>query len=1693
MGKIKVNMKGLFRIAAAILLFTITYGNVSAQRKPGNEWINYSQTYYRVKVVQNGIYRLSYNDLQGAGMNVTSLNPTHLQMFFRGSEIPIYVSSGGKSSFSASDYIEFYGQGNDGALDSVLFLNPADDINKSFSMFTDTAAYFLTESPVVSTMRYAVSNKIYANVPAGNYLNPAAMYLHLGYWDGKPLYPEFNFTESDYNQGEGWMGGAIACTYINIPVSKQYTINTPGIPSDTTLLQKPVLDMLIYGKSDVSTQNPDHHLVILSGNKIIWDTVYDGFAAIHKQLTRYWSDITKDVNGNTVALITVRSAGVQPTSGTTTSDVHVVSFLKFIYPAVFNIDPNNPVLNFNYLNPASTGQTDFNFTASGVPSTGKYLVLYDLKNRIRTAAVTMSGTSAQLSIDNFHNNASYYLYDTLQAKNAISIVPVNFVNPDPSKNYNYIIITNKAFATGAKAFADYKTTQKIDSANYFNPLIVYADDLYDQFFYGVHHPAALQNFLAYMYLNAAAKPQYLLLLGKGINTADVRTYFKYDYVPSIGYPPADVMFTAGIDIGFQGKDKVIDPKMGIGRLQILNNNDIYTYLDKLKAYDANLQQPQLYLKSSINVDGGDNAQITQIRNFMDQQAKILSGPYAALKVNSYYSISNSAVNKNLKAAIQSNIESGTSMLSYLAHGAPEQFQVEIADTPSLKNKGRYPIMYLNGCNLGNAFLNPGSPSAGRFYTLAKNKGAIIWLSHSNEALDDVLYAQMPAFFNNIAKNNYGRSIGSSWRKTIVDIKNYHSVNEFRALCYSWVLQGDPSVMFPSQPKTDYALYDSLLFITPKGTIATSPTFNIAIPVINLGKTDNELLKIRVKQTFPDKTFKITDSSFQPVNLLDTLYFVINRKNTNIQGINKFDIYVNYDSSVKEMSYANNHASFSHYFEGNNVRALFPTDYNIENVDTPTLIAQSRNPLAFNTGIYFEMDTTDLFNSPLKQSSGLLKSTSLITWKPRLNNRDKAGNAIDSTVYYWRTRMNLPADTGGEWETRSFVYLKKGHHGWSQSHWQQYKQITGNQVIIDTNIRKFTFLPSYANIHMEGSIFSFGTIKQDNGFAEIYGTNIGNCTVAIIEYDKYTLKPYHYNRISGKRLRAPFFNSWGDCNYIAYDLTNSLFRDSFKKEINLIPEGNLILLISRGQSHHQYINLWDDSTFKAFELFGDTMMRHLKKDSVAFAIAGYKGSPKGKLVRERYKYAAGPLPGPTDTADMELSFQGIANDSGQIISQNIGPATSWKTMFQVFRPVEKVNAGHSFMRIDGIDSKGVTTKLYDSVKTESFDVSKVDAARYPFVRLTATLSDTLTWSPPQLRLWQVEYDGIPEGSLIGEKQTIYPAGTYNQGDSIHIRIKFQNISDLPMRKVLVKFNISDANNVSADSASVFYPALQPGEYFWIDTLFSTQKLDGNNYLTILVNPGYNQPEITLDNNFFQSEFFVNHYRSNPIIDVTFDGVHIADGQIVSPDPEIMVSTKDYNHQLLLNDTADFKLTLLRPGASKEENIWFSNPKVTFIKADSTTDVAKIKYHPGPLSDGVYRFNAQAWNRTGNIAGPEPYSIHFQVINAPAISGIYFYPNPLTDVSRFVFTITGPNVPDQMDISVFDVSGKLVTTLDLTGKIKAGVNEINWDGTNDNGAKLQQGVYFYKATVKYQGTTLQNFPVSMDATLKKGFGKIMIIRN
>jgi flagellar hook assembly protein FlgD len=122
----------------------------------------------------------------------------------------------------------------------------------------------------------------------------------------------------------------------------------------------------------------------------------------------------------------------------------------------------------------------------------------------------------------------------------------------------------------------------------------------------------------------------------------------------------------------------------------------------------------------------------------------------------------------------------------------------------------------------------------------------------------------------------------------------------------------------------------------------------------------------------------------------------------------------------------------------------------------------------------------------------------------------------------------------------------------------------------------------------------------------------------------------------------------------------------------------------------------------------------------------------------------------------------------------------------------------------------------------------------------------------------------------------------------------------------------------------------------------------------------------------------------------------------------------------------------------------------------------------------------------------------------ISNMFNYPNPFTTSTAFVFTITGSQVPQNIRIQILTITGKIVreiTTAEL-GPLHIGRNitEFKWNGTDQYGQKLANGVYLYRVLTNLNGKSLDKFnipdadgnSVNTDKYFNKGYGKMYLMR-
>jgi hypothetical protein len=103
--------------------------------------------------------------------------------------------------------------------------------------------------------------------------------------------------------------------------------------------------------------------------------------------------------------------------------------------------------------------------------------------------------------------------------------------------------------------------------------------------------------------------------------------------------------------------------------------------------------------------------------------------------------------------------------------------------------------------------------------------------------------------------------------------------------------------------------------------------------------------------------------------------------------------------------------------------------------------------------------------------------------------------------------------------------------------------------------------------------------------------------------------------------------------------------------------------------------------------------------------------------------------------------------------------------------------------------------------------------------------------------------------------------------------------------------------------------------------------------------------------------------------------------------------------------------------------------------------------GPYEDlGAYTLQSNQPATITGVSVPPPVE---------ALSGLAVKGNPFGEETTVIFRL---GVPQEVEANVYDVSGRLVRTLQK-GKMEAGVHDLRWDGRNEAGL-ARNGVYFVR---------------------------------
>ncbi len=1647
----------------------------------GNEWINYDQSYYKIPIAKDGLYRLDATALQQAGIVLNDLSGDRLRLFHMGQEIPIHVSTPG--DFTDGDYLLFWGEQNRGAFDRYLFEDPDENqLNPLYSLVTDTSAYFLTWDNTSSNTRMETINS--------DLTNPPAKEEWIWQITGEVFTEEFmkNYTRrsgitiyfSHYDVAEGYGNRNINELLQSGNTTQDFSVNLPGAyiggPSARFTAR--------FGVGEGSHQQ----LVQIDGGTY-FERSYNDIAV---KAPDFNFPLTDDG-------IDIRFEGQADDR-----DEQSIAFYQVQYPSLPDAR-NQKIFEFE----VEAGNTtkyleivDFN-ASTGIP------ILYDLTNGLRIICRYENGIVKAI-LPASSEQRSLVLLEEASAENLSPPQNVSFPNL-LGQSAEFLILTAPELRRTyenqdqVQAYADYRSSTAGGS---YTTQIIEVENIYQQFGYGLdRHPQSIRNFI-----HAAHRQwpnlKYVFIIGKGREYPSIRTSgglaaaieAETFFVPSFGFPASDNLMLSN-----NTSSVAVVP---VGRIAAINPQEIRIYLRKVEALEATVNNGQTieeraWMKNIMHLGGGGNSgEQNAIRSNLERMEREIEGNLFGAQVTPFYKTSTDPIQQSRSDRIFDRINTGTAVITFFGHSSPGTFDFNIDNPDNYENFGKFPLIMSLGCYSGNFFTS--SRGIAERFTFYEDKASVAFGASRGVGFISTLGGFADRFYENMGGEKYGKGIGDIISATRESF-DYLTGLEIKTIVQQFSLMGDPSIKLHPSQGPDYTVDATSVAFSPNVISIQEDSFQLAFDLLNLGQFIQDSISIAIRQKLPNgdeikvKTLRVSTPAYSSHQVV-----MLSNLGKAAVGLNTFYIDVDVDNEVEEfpssaaemnnsLVRASGQAGVNLYIVDNGLRPVYPKDFALVGKSELELKASTTVALVSERTYIMELDTTPFFDSALKQRKEVQQKGGVVKWAIEL--------PLDSRqVYYWRVSPDsLAPEIGYVWETRSFTYEEGTPDGWSQSDYWQFADNEFEGLEVDS-LEDFDFWINGYNVQLYNKIWD-----QNNqpAFRWNFGSSAASVRPWIFSNFDSGVAMWVGDPVTGRGMANPPNGIYGTVNP---SLTTKVFafptdtpeqRDNLIRFLDeIIPSKSFVVLFTVQRN--------EDSSYRPESWAADT----LSLGKSIFSVLEDQGATKIGLLEDRgavpytFIYRKDDSVLGEDIADTVADFINtevnilVNGIDGSMRSPLIGPATKWH-QFRSGVKIEAESMDSLYLNLYGLDRNGVEQLLLERFNTRDTSLTFIDASEIPYVWMEFYTNDQRDRTSPDLLDWEVLFDGLPDAAVNPNAVFGPDIDTLQQGQNLELELAIENLMPYPMDSLLLKYTLIDDGNNEQTS----YQRLQAlgSEETIIARVEASSGLEQLQRLVLEINPDKDQPELHDFNNVVIKDFSVQTDKKPPVLDVTFDGLHIIDGDLVSSEPEIIVTLVDENEYLLLSDTSVYKLYLKSPGQQQAEPLALDQSWITFNPATAGAEKNKAEMILKPVFtvDGEYELEVLAQDRSGNAAGRVAYSTVFKVITSASISNVLNYPNPFSTSTQFVYTLTGADVPAEMTIQIMTVSGRIVREISKAelGPLRIGTHrtDYKWDGTDEFGDRLANGVYLYRIlATKEDGTPYEKMAGSTDQFFKKGFGKLVILR-
>jgi hypothetical protein len=371
---------------------------------------------------------------------------------------------------------------------------------------------------------------------------------------------------------------------------------------------------------------------------------------------------------------------------------------------------------------------------------------------------------------------------------------------------DYLIITHENFLNAALELAKHKA-----ATGFRYPRVVTLGDVLNQFGGGNTDPAAIRNFLLYVYRYWADSDvlSYVVFFGSG----------HYDYknvsTSSVNFMPVPYINNMICDDYYVFFDTSLHPSKGanevfyfIGRMPAKSSSEAFDMVEKIRetempgAVDFGAWRNRVILAADDDQQGaGEDGLASWHYLSSERTSNIITANRPDVDLQKIYLFEYQWDERYSKPgatrAFINEINGGAAVVNWFGHGSANQLADEVlfakSNIPALYNRKRYPIFTLFSCSNGR-FDNPNDDCLASMLVRQPKAGAIVVLSSAREVYswnnEDLALPFFETLFSSDARFTVGAALKMAKKR-----RSPHEDDRY------YIILGDPSIALTARNRT----------------------------------------------------------------------------------------------------------------------------------------------------------------------------------------------------------------------------------------------------------------------------------------------------------------------------------------------------------------------------------------------------------------------------------------------------------------------------------------------------------------------------------------------------------------------------------------------------------------------------------------------------------------------------------------------------------------------------------------------------------------------------------------------------------------------------------------------------------------------------------------------------------------------------